>query len=301
MIKVAFDASFVHPLPEGHRFPMEKYDLLPKQLLLEGTLETSDFFAPQPLDLSHALLVHTPAYSKDLTELRISPREQRKTGFVHSETLIHRELRIMEGTRLCAEFAWKNKGVGMNIAGGTHHAFSDRGEGFCLLNDQAIAAQWLLENQLSKNILIIDLDVHQGNGTAEIFAHEPRVFTFSMHGEHNYPLHKERSDLDVAVKDGTGDRMYLDLLERNLDEVLDRFRPDFIFYQSGVDILASDKLGRLAVSLQGCMERDRIVFNAVKQLEVPVVCSMGGGYSPDIRTIIEAHANTFRMVQQILN
>lgn len=301
MIKVAFDASFVHPLPEGHRFPMEKYDLLPKQLLLEGTLETSDFFAPPPLDLGHALLVHTPAYSKDLTGLRISPREQRKTGFVHSQTLIDRELRIMEGTRLCAEFALKNKGIGMNIAGGTHHAFSDRGEGFCLLNDQAIAAQWLLENQLSKNILIIDLDVHQGNGTAEIFADEPHVFTFSMHGEHNYPLHKERSDLDVAVKDGTGDKVYLDLLERHLDEVLNHFQPDFIFYQSGVDILASDKLGRLAMSLQGCMERDRIVFNAVKQLEVPVVCSMGGGYSPDIRTIIEAHANTFRMVQQILN
>lgn len=301
MIKVAFDASFVHPLPDGHRFPMEKYDLLPRQLLLEGTLEQEDFFAPGQLDLAHAGRVHAASYLQNLTTLNLSPREQRKTGFVHSRELISRELHIMEGTRACAEFALKHKGVGMNIAGGTHHAFSDRGEGFCLLNDQAIAARWLLDNQLVQKILILDLDVHQGNGTAEIFAEEPDVFTFSMHGEHNYPLHKEASDLDVAVKDGTGDEAYLQLLEQNLDSVLNHFQPDFVFYQSGVDVLASDKLGRLAMSLQGCMERDRIVFNTVKQLGVPVVCSMGGGYSPEIRTIIEAHANTFRMVQQILN
>lgn len=301
MIKVAFDPSFVHPLPEGHRFPMEKYDLLPKQLLLEGTLEEPDFFAPEPIDLSIAHLVHKETYTSDLIGLKLSSREQRKTGFVHSESLIDRELRIMEGTRECAAFALKNNGVGMNIAGGTHHAFSDRGEGFCMLNDQAIAAKWLLENELVKSVLIIDLDVHQGNGTAEILAGEPDVFTFSMHGEHNYPLHKEKSDLDVPVKDGTGDKEYLDILERNLGNILNRFTPGFVFYQSGVDVLASDKLGRLAMSLQGCMERDRIVFSAVKQLGVPVVCSMGGGYSPEIRTIIEAHANTFRTVRKILS
>lgn len=280
---------------------MEKYDLLPRQLVHEGTLPEQDFFAPGPVLKEHALLAHSPAYYDRLTAMEIPASEQRKTGFVHSGTLIERELRIMEGTRRCAELAVRSKGIGMNIAGGTHHAFSDRGEGFCLLNDQAIAARWLLEEQLVQNVLIVDLDVHQGNGTAEIFREDPRVFTFSMHGEHNYPLHKERSDLDVPVKDGTGDREYLDLLERSLDKVLNHFRPDFIFYQSGVDILESDKLGRLAVSLQGCKERDRIVFSAVKQSGVPVVCSMGGGYSPDIRTIVEAHANTFRMVQQILS
>ncbi len=301
MIQVAFDVSFIHPLPDGHRFPMEKYDLLPRQLLLEGTLEQKDFFIPTSLELSHARLVHSAEYLENLTTLKLSAKEQRKTGFVHSQTLINRELHIMEGTRACAEFAWKNKGIGMNIAGGTHHAFSDRGEGFCLLNDQAIAAKWLLANTEVKSILIIDLDVHQGNGTAEIFADDSNVFTFSMHGEHNYPLHKEQSDLDVAVKDGTSDKTYLDFLQRSLDNILNQFTPDFVFYQSGVDILESDKLGRLAVSLQGCMERDRIVFNAVKQMGIPIVCSMGGGYSPEIRTIIEAHANTFRMVQQILN
>lgn len=301
MMKVAFDASFAHSLPEGHRFPMEKYELLPKQLLLEGTLDEKDFFNPPLLELSHAAAVHTPEYLDKLINLQLSPREQRVTGFPHSADLIHRELSIMEGTRLCAELALKNNSVGMNIAGGTHHAFSDRGEGFCLLNDQAIAAKWLLDYTSVKSVLIIDLDVHQGNGTAEIFANEPAVFTFSMHGEHNYPLHKEKSDLDVGVKDGTDDKTYLGLLRKNLDNILNNFTPDFVFYQSGVDILATDKLGRLAMSLQGCMERDSVVFHAVKQLGVPLVCSMGGGYSPEIRTIIEAHANTFRMAQKILN
>lgn len=301
MIKVAFDPSFAHSLPEGHRFPMEKYELLPKQLLLEGTLEEKDFFTPGLLDRKHAELVHNPEYIDRLTNLQLTPREMRVTGFPHSEDLIKREFSIMEGTRLCAEFALKNNGVAMNIAGGTHHAFSDRGEGFCLLNDQAIAAKWLVDNQLVSSVLIIDLDVHQGNGTAEIFADEPNVFTFSMHGEHNYPLHKEKSDLDVAVKDGTTDKVYLDLLRKNLDNILNQFNPGFIFYQSGVDVLATDKLGRLAMSLQGCMERDNIVFNLVKKLNIPVVCSMGGGYSPEIRTIVEAHANTFRMAQKILN
>lgn len=301
MIKVAFDPKFVHPLPEGHRFPMDKYDLLPRQLLLEGTLEESHFFSPAQLSAETAQRVHEENYLQKLLQLELSPREQRVTGFPHSHALVERELCIMEGTRACAEWAAVHHGVGMNIAGGTHHAFSGRGEGFCLLNDQAIAARWLIDNSLANKVLIIDLDVHQGNGTAEIFANDPAVFTFSMHGEHNYPLHKEKSDLDVGLPDGISDKEYLYLLETHLDSILKDFMPDFIFYQCGVDILSSDKLGRLAVNLNGCRERDVLVLETVKQLEVPLVCTMGGGYSPDIRTIIEAHANTFRMVQKILN
>lgn len=207
----------------------------------------------------------------------------------------------MEGTRKCAEFALQTNGVGLNIAGGTHHAFSNRGEGFCMLNDQAIAAQWLLDQQLVQKILIIDLDVHQGNGTAEIFRNESRVFTFSMHGRNNYPLKKEVSDLDVELADATSDALYLFTLQQRLDLILQKFVPDFIFYQSGVDVLQTDKLGKLALTLDGCKKRDEVVFRLAKQLEVPIVCTMGGGYSPEIKTIIEAHANTFRTVFQLFD
>jgi len=299
MVKIAFDPRFIHPLPEGHRFPMEKYDLLPRQLLYEGTVMADAFFEPGLLTREHAALVHDPAYLQKLIQLELTPREQRVTGFPHSEALILRELNIMEGTRACAEWAIQSGGVGMNIAGGTHHAFADRGEGFCLLNDQAIAAAWLLEQKLVRSVLIIDLDVHQGNGTAAIFADRDEVFTFSMHGAHNYPLHKEQSTLDVELPDGIRDKAYLYLLEQHLEQVLTKFSPDFVFYQSGVDILDSDKLGRLGVSIAGCRQRDQLVMEAVRQLRVPLVCSMGGGYSADIKKIIEAHANTFRVAQNL--
>jgi acetoin utilization deacetylase AcuC-like enzyme len=190
-------------------------------------------------------------------------------------------------------------GIAMNIAGGTHHAYADRGEGFCLLNDQAIAARYLLQHSLANKVLIVDLDVHQGNGTAHIFRDEPRVFTFSMHGANNYPLHKESSNLDVGLSDFTPDQFYLQTLEANLSVILDQFQPDFLFYQSGVDILDTDKLGRLSVSREGCRQRDRLVLERCKRHRIPVVVTMGGGYSPDFRDIIEAHANTFRSAQDI--
>lgn len=261
MIKVAFDLSYAHPLPENHRFPMEKYDLLPKQLLLEGTLEENQFFNPLLLDPQFALDIHDEFYLKRLNALELSPREQRVSGFPHSRELIEREYKIMEGTRMCAQIAKQNNGVAFNIAGGTHHAFSNKAEGFCLLNDQAIAAQWLLKQNLASQILIIDLDVHQGNGTAEIFKNEVKVFTFSMHGDHNYPLHKERSDLDVPLFDGMTDEVYLNLLVENLEIILEKVTPDFIFYQCGVDILGTDKLGRLNITLEGCKKEMKLFFN----------------------------------------
>jgi acetoin utilization deacetylase AcuC-like enzyme len=187
----------------------------------------------------------------------------------------------------------------MNIAGGTHHAFTNKGEGFCLLNDMAIAARYLLAKGLAQRILIVDLDVHQGNGTAQIFQHDNRVFTFSMHGAHNYPLLKERSDLDIGLPDHTRDNFYLSVLKTNLNNLVDQVTPDFIFYQAGVDILATDKLGRLSVSREGCKQRDRMVLNVAKENKIPIVVSMGGGYAHDFRDIIEAHANTFRLAQEI--
>jgi len=296
---IAFHPNYVHPLPENHRFPMEKYDLLPKQLVHEGTAHESDFFEPKLLNEENLLDVHSATYWNRLKNLDISDREQRVSGFVHSHELINREITIMEGTRKAAELAISSK-ISFNIAGGTHHAFSDRGEGFCLLNDQVIASNWLLKNTKIQKILIVDLDVHQGNGTASLMANEDHVFTFSMHGENNYPMQKEKSDLDVPLKDGTSDSEYLYLLESNLDVILTKFNPDFMFYQCGVDILSTDKLGKLGVSIQGCATRDKIVFETANQLNIPIVCSMGGGYSPQIRDIVEAHANTFRIGLNLL-
>jgi acetoin utilization deacetylase AcuC-like enzyme len=299
MLKIAYNDYYVQPLPEGHRFPMDKYDLLPKQLLHEGTVEKGAFFSPAIIDPKDVLAIHDKHYFESLLALEIDKKAQRKSGFPHNERLIVREQIIMEGTRKCAEYALEY-GAAMNIAGGTHHAYTDRGEGFCLLNDQAIAAQWLLNEQKASQILVIDLDVHQGNGTAEIFKNNPQVFTFSMHGENNYPLKKENSDLDIPLPDSIKDKEYLYLLEKHLDQVLNQITPDFLFFQSGVDIIDTDKLGRLGVSIQGCRQRDEIVFRYAKELDVPIVVSMGGGYSPEIKNIIEAHANTYRTAQQIL-
>jgi acetoin utilization deacetylase AcuC-like enzyme len=291
---IAFHPNYVHPLPENHRFPMDKYDLLPKQLLHEGTVQESDFFEPTSLTEENLLEVHCPNYWNRLLNLNLSDREQRVSGFKHSKELIEREITIMEGTRMAAQLALITK-IGFNIAGGTHHAFFDRGEGFCLLNDQVIAAKWLLNNSKIQKILIVDLDVHQGNGTAQLLEKEERVFTFSMHGENNYPMQKEKSDLDVPLKDGISNKEYNYLLEKSLDSVLSKFNPDFMFYQCGVDILETDKLGKLGITMEGCADRDRIVFQTAKQLDIPIVCSMGGGYSPQIKHIVEAHANTFRI------
>ena len=233
-----------------------------------------------------------------LTQVRLSEREIRAIGFPINEKFVQRGRHISNGTIQCAMFALQN-GCSMNVAGGTHHAFADRGEGYCCFNDQAVAANFLLDNGLAHRILIVDLDVHQGNGTAHIFRDEPRVFTFSMHGERNYPLRKEDSDLDIGLPDGMEDEAYLKILRENLPRIADTFQPDFIFYQSGVDVLASDKLGRLHLSRAGCRERDRIVLSFCQQQRIPVAVSMGGGYSPRIADIVEAHANTFRVAQEL--
>lgn len=277
---------------------MEKYDLLPNQLIHEGTIEEANLFSPRTLSSDEILAVHTSAYWQKLQRLDFNRQEERRTGFPISQSLIKREVTINAGTIQCAEFALQH-GVAMNIAGGTHHAFTDRAEGFCLLNDIAIAAKDLLNKKKASQILVVDLDVHQGNGTAEIFHRDKRVFTFSMHGAHNYPLHKEQSDLDVPLKDGTNDNTYLKLLDFHIKTLIEQVRPDFIFYQSGVDVLATDKLGRLALTIAGCKRRDELVISLAKKNGIPLVASMGGGYSKDIKQILEAHSNTFRLAQEI--
>ena len=298
MLKIAWSPLYCLTLPEGHRFPMQKYNLLPEQLIYEGTIHSSQLFEPALLNDNIALLTHTQGWINQLNELNLSAAEIRKTGFPLTNELVVREKTIMQGTVDAALFALKN-GVSMNIAGGTHHAFTNKGEGFCLLNDNAIAANYLLNNQLRKKILMVDLDVHQGNGTAEIFQNNSQVFTFSMHGEKNYPFHKEKSDLDIELKDGTDDVTYLGILDRALKKIIDEVEPDFIFFQSGVDVIATDKLGKLGLTISGCKERDKMVLNMAKQNNIPLCASMGGGYSSRISDIIEAHANTFRLAQEI--
>ncbi len=298
MLRVAWHPIYDHPLPEKHRFPMEKYTLLPKQLLHEGTLTEENLFKPEKVSQETAVLTHSEGYWNKLTGLSLTVKELRKIGFPQSKALIDRERTLVGGSVACVKYALKYQ-CAMNIAGGTHHAFSDRGEGFCLMNDLAVAANYLLHYHPIKTILIIDLDVHQGNGTAAIFRDDPRVFTFSMHGGHNYPFFKEQSDCDVPLEKGTQDARYHYLLKKHLDEILQDFQPDFILYQSGVDVIESDKLGQLSLSLSGCKTRDKIVLSTAKELQVPIVAAMGGSYSPEIRDIIEAHANTYRLAQDI--
>ncbi len=298
MLKVAWNPCFSHPLPEGHRFPMEKYALLVEQLLYDGTLTNANFFDPSPVSTETLKAVHSKEYVENLLSQNLSKKEIRAMGFPLSPALVEREFRITGGTVQAVDFAMKY-GVAGNIAGGTHHAFRDRGEGFCLFNDIAVAAHYAMDTHKMKRILVIDLDVHQGNGTASIFQSDPRVFTCSMHGGKNYPLHKENSDLDIPLNDGTGDDEYIQILNQALPKLIADQNPELIFYLCGVDVLASDKLGRLGLSVKGCKERDQIVFKTAQANQIPIVFSMGGGYSDKISVIVEAHANTYRLAQEI--
>jgi acetoin utilization deacetylase AcuC-like enzyme len=300
MLKIAFDKIYAHPLPEGHRFPMLKYELIPEQLLYEGSITTENLFIPEICEKEIVLLTHDAQYYQQLIDQTLSTSEQRKIGFPQSPALTQRELMITRGTIDCCYYALENR-VAMNIAGGTHHAFAERGEGFCLLNDMAIAANYLLHTNILKKILIIDLDVHQGNGTAKLMEKEDRVFTFSMHGQHNYPFHKEQSDLDIGLKDGTDGKTYLNILRETLPRLINEVKPDFVFYLSGVDILETDKFGKLKVTLNECKQRDEFVFQTLQHNKIPVAVSMGGGYSADIKIIVEAHCNTFRLAKEIFD
>ena len=295
---IAYSPVYKYKLPEGHRFPMEKYELIPEQLLYEGSISKDQFFHPVQMSDELILSTHTKDYLDKLNAVNLDRREQRDIGFPIRKDLIERGKYIAHGTLECAYHAMEY-GVSMNVAGGTHHAYADRGEGFCVFNDIALASNILLNRGHSSRILIVDLDVHQGNGTAHIFQDDHRVFTFSMHGERNYPLRKEKSDLDIGLPDGCEDDYYLKMLKAELPDLIASFKPDFVFYLSGVDVLASDKLGRLALTKEGCKERDRIVFQECLGNNLPVAVSMGGGYSVRVADIVDAHCNTFRLAQEL--
>lgn len=298
-MRVAFSPIYRYQhLPAEHRFPMDKYDLLPRQLLHEGVIDESYFFTPTPITEAQILRTHTSEFWGKLKNGTLSRHEIRAMGFPFHPTLVERGRHIAGGTLECY-FHAKQHGVALNIAGGTHHSYADRGEGFCLFNDFAIAANELLHTSEVQKILIVDLDVHQGNGTAKIFEQDERVFTCSVHGANNYPLKKERSDLDIGVDDGIGDADYLEVIDGLVPDLIERVKPDVLFYLSGVDILSSDKLGRLGVSKQGCKQRDELVFKAAHAAGLPTVVAMGGGYSAQLSDIIDAHANTFKAAKEI--
>jgi acetoin utilization deacetylase AcuC-like enzyme len=296
MIKIAYHPIYTYPLPESHRFPMAKYDLLKDQLVYEGSFTENHFFLPQAMIEENLGLTHSIAYLNKLRDQSLTKNEIRAIGFPMSPLLVERGKHIAEGTFQCALHAMDN-GIGLNIAGGTHHSFADKGEGFCIFNDIALACNILIHRHNVKKILVVDLDVHQGNGTARIFANEEKVFTFSVHGAKNYPVRKEQSDLDIGLPDSTGDNAYLECIKSTLPSLIEKVKPQIIFYQSGVDVLASDKLGRLSLSQQGCKHRDEIVFSIANAHHIPIVATMGGGYSDKISDIINAHANTYRVAR----
>ncbi|HWK99651.1 MAG TPA: histone deacetylase [Parapedobacter sp.] len=298
MFRIAYHPSFSHPLPIGHRFPMEKYELIPAQLIHAGTVQPTAMFAPGLAAFETIALAHAADYCQQLLDVALPPAMVRRIGFPLSEELVARELRIVQGTIDGCLFAMEH-GVAFNVAGGTHHAGYDWGEGFCLLNDQGVAAAWLVHQAICRRVLIIDLDVHQGNGTAQIFSGNPRVFTFSMHGERNFPFRKEQSDVDVGLPDGTDDDTYLALLARHLELIFEQVQPDFVCYQAGVDVLDTDKLGKLALTKSGCRKGDALVFQHCQSAGVPVQVSMGGGYSPHIRDIVDAHCQTFEEASRV--
>ncbi|MBA8985996.1 histone deacetylase family protein [Sphingobacterium cellulitidis] len=293
MLKIAHHTAYIQPLPEGHRFPMMKYELIPEQLIYEGLVSKDSFFEPELVDKEIIYLAHDKQYTDDLLNLRLDPKMIRRIGFPMTQSLVDRERYLIDGSIKASLEAIKT-GVSFNTAGGTHHAGRDFGEGFCLLNDQAVAAAYLYHSGLAKKILIIDLDVHQGNGTAHIFEGHPDIITFSIHGEKNFPFKKEKSHIDIPLADGVEDEEYLSLLNETLPRLFQENEPDFVYFQSGVDVLATDKLGKFKLTMAGCQKRDELVFQNCKNFNVPVEVSMGGGYSYHIKDIVNAHVNTYR-------
>ncbi|PKL79780.1 MAG: histone deacetylase [Ignavibacteriae bacterium HGW-Ignavibacteriae-4] len=294
MIHIAYHESYRHELPDNHKFPMKKYSELAKRLVEQNIYTPSNFFVPNIMEEEILYLTHDTEYIERAKTLRLEKAEARRLGFPQSNELYERELRIAYGTLHGAELALQD-GLSFNIAGGTHHAFTNKGEGFCMFNDIAVSANYLINKGLIRKALVIDLDVHQGNGTAEIFTNNPSVFTFSVHGKNNYPVKKEISDLDIELDDLTGDEEYLNIVAENVPKLIAVEKPDIVYYIAGADILETDKFGRLSVSIAGAKRRDEIVFGECKRHELPVMCVMGGGYSKDLEVILETHLNTFKV------
>ncbi len=287
------------PLPEGHPFPMAKYRAVREALLADGTLAHGDVSPSEPAPLAWLHAAHDPRYVARVLNGELEPAEVRRIGLPWSEALAARARAAAYGTVMAARAALE-RGIAANLAGGTHHAFRDRGEGYCLFNDHAVAIADLRARGAAVRPFVVDLDVHQGNGTAAMYADDPSVFTFSMHGRTNYPAQKERGSLDLELEDGTGDDAYLALLDRHLPAALETHTPDVVFYQSGVDALSTDRFGRLKLTHAGLAERDARVFAWCAARALPVVVTMGGGYGRPLETSVEAHANVFRAAKRSL-
>jgi acetoin utilization deacetylase AcuC-like enzyme len=296
-MRVCYTPRYYADIGEGHVFPIRKFELVCRKLVAEGTLRAEDLFEPQPAALGDVLLVHTDDYVTRLRAGALTEREVRRLGLPWSKALVRRSFLAASGTLHAARFALA-AGVGSNLAGGTHHAFADHGEGFCVLNDVAIAVRALRRDGLIERAAVVDLDVHQGNGTATIFAEDPSVFTFSMHGAKNYPLFKARSTLDVELPDGAGDEDYSRALAENLPRVF-AHEPDLVFYLAGADPYAGDKLGRLSLSIEGLRARDEFVLRECRRSGVPVATVMSGGYAANIDDTVEIHCNTIRAVREV--
>ncbi|MBK7706500.1 MAG: histone deacetylase [Acidobacteria bacterium] len=295
--RLYYSPYYYAEIGDEHVFPIRKFELVRDLLLKEGTLSEAQIFEPLPAEIGDLLLVHTVDYIQRLQNGTLTAKEIRKLGLPWSRSLVRRTFHAISGTINAARTAVAT-GIASNLAGGTHHAYPDRGEGFCVLNDVAVAIRVLQREGLCERALIVDCDVHQGNGTAFIFRDDPRVFTFSIHGAKNYPLFKESSDLDIELADGTSDVEYLETLH----EALHRIRlhdPEIIFYLAGADPYENDKLGRLSLTMEGLRERDELVLNYAKSLDLPIVTTMSGGYGATIDETVEIHANTIRAVRNV--
>ncbi|HET6669527.1 MAG TPA: histone deacetylase [Pyrinomonadaceae bacterium] len=296
-MKVFYSPNYYADIGAGHIFPIRKFELVRDRLLLEGTLKPEELVEPAPASIADVLQVHTEDYVTRLCEGRLSNQEIRRLGLPWSESLVRRSFYAVGGTIAAAHEALET-GVGSNLAGGTHHSFPDRGEGFCVLNDVAVAIRTLQHARRIRRSAVIDCDVHQGNGTATIFAGDAEVFTLSFHGAKNYPLFKARSTLDVELEDGTPDTSYLSALAASLPAVF-AHQPDIIFYLGGADPYVGDKLGRLSLSIAGLRKRDELVLQACYDRELPIVTVMSGGYGEAISDTVEIHCNTIRSVVQV--
>ncbi len=298
-MRVFYSPRYYAEIGEGHVFPIRKFELVRDRLLKEGTLAPADLIEPQPAATADVLLVHTEDYVTRLRAGTLTEREIRRLGLPWSKSLVRRSFLAVSGT-IGAARAALDEGIGANLAGGTHHAFPDRGEGFCVFNDVAIAIRALRRDGLVWRAGVVDCDVHQGNGTAVIFAGDDETFTFSMHGAKNYPLFKARSTLDVELPDKTGDEDYIRALEQHLPQVFAR-EPQIVFYLAGADPFERDKLGRLALSMEGLRARDEIVLREAKRSGVPIITVMSGGYAADVNDTVEIHCNTIRAARKVFD
>jgi len=288
--------DYVAKINDDSKFPIKKFGALAKHLLDKGVVKK--FHIPKECSIETMKTSHSLKYINDIKNKTLDIRAQKKIGFPINDSVVRRSFVATGGTVLASKLALETK-LACNTAGGSHHATFDFGAGYCVFNDTAVAANYLKNKGYAKKILILDLDVHQGNGTAVIFKNNPNVFTCSVHGEKNYPFRKEKSDFDLPLKDDCTDSIYLQQIKILLPKLYKKVKPDFIFYLCGVDVLKTDRLGRLSMTIAGCKKRDEIVLSFCKENNIPVQCSMGGGYSREIKTIIESHANTFRVAKEI--